>query len=70
MGFAPETEINGVINMNKQKLWSAYIMANNSKIYLRKAMTTREIIKWLTDNCKIIGTNYFMCDEEVFCECK
>ena len=55
---------------NKQKLWSAYIMANNSKIYLRKSMTTMEIINWLKENCKIIGTDYFMCDEQVFCECK
>ncbi len=56
--------------IRKQKLWSAYIMANNSKIYLRKSMTTTEIIKWLLDNCKVIGTSYFMCDAEVFCECK
>lgn len=56
--------------MKRQKLWSAYIMVLNHKIYLRKSMTTTEIIKWLTDNCRIVGTNYFMCDAEVFCECK
>ena len=56
--------------MKRQKLWSAYIMVLNHKIYLRKHMTTMEIIKWLTNNCKIIGTSYFMCDTEVFCECK
>ena len=54
----------------KQKLWNAYIMLGNLKFYLKRSMTTTEIIKWLTDNCKIIGTNYFMCDTEVFCECK
>lgn len=54
--------------MSKQKKWSAYIMLGDLKFYLRRSMTTTEIIKWLTDNCKIIGTNYFMCDTEVFCE--
>lgn len=55
---------------NKQKKWNAYIMVGNIKFYLKKAMTTTEIIKWLFANCKISGTNYFMCDTEVFCECK
>ena len=56
--------------MNKPKLWSAYIMLGNLKFYLRKAMTTTEIINWLASNCKIIDTDYFMCDVQVFCECK
>lgn len=56
--------------MNNQKKWNAYIMLGNLKFYLRKAMTTTEIIKWLTSNCKIIGTDYFMCDVQVHCECK
>ena len=54
--------------MSKGKGWSAYIMVGNFKFYLRRSMTTTEIIKWLTDNCRIVGTNYFMCDMEVFCE--
>lgn len=54
----------------KNKLWNAYIMVGNLKIYLRKSMTTTEIIKWLEENCKIIDTSYFMCNTEVFCECK
>ena len=56
--------------MSKQQKWNAYIMIGNLKFYLRKSMTTTEIIKWLLDNCKIIGTNYFMCGTEVFCKCK
>ena len=56
--------------MNNQKKWNAYIMVGNLKFYLRKAMSTAEIIKWLTSNCKIIGTDYFMCDVQVHCECK
>lgn len=56
--------------MSKQKKWSAYIMIGNLKFYLRKHMSTTEIINWLIKNCKIVGTNYFMCDTEVFCECK
>lgn len=54
----------------KQKKWNAYIMLGNGKYYLKEAMTTREAVKWLMENCKIIGTNYFMCGTEVFCECK
>lgn len=54
----------------KKSKWNAYIMIGNFKFYLRKAMTTTEIINWLIANCKIIGTNYFMCGTEVFCECK
>ena len=54
----------------QQKQWSAYIMKGDFKFYLRRSMTTTEIIKWLFDNCKVIGTNYFMCGTEVFCECK
>ncbi len=54
----------------KKSKWNAYIMIGNFKFYLRKAMTTTEIINWLITNCKIIGTNYFMCGTEVFCECK
>ena len=54
----------------KPKLWNAYIMAGNLKIYLRKSMTTTEIIKWLADNCKTVNTDYFMCGTQVFCECK
>ena len=54
----------------KNKLWNAYIMVGKIKIYLRKHMTTTEIIKWLADNCKVQGTSYFMCNNEVFYECK
>jgi hypothetical protein len=56
--------------VTKQKKWSAYIMVGNLKFYLCRSMATTEIIKWLMDNCRIVGTNYFMCDSEVFCECK
>lgn len=56
--------------MKKKKLWNAYIMAGNLKIYLRKSMTTMEIIKWLQDNCKTDNDNYFMCGTQVFCECR
>ena len=54
----------------KTKLWNTYIMVGNLKIYLRKSMTTTEIIKWLADNCKTVNTDYFMCGTQVFCECK
>lgn len=54
----------------KNKLWNAYIMAGNLKIYLRKSMTTTEIIKWLQANCKTDNDNYFMCGTQVFCECR
>lgn len=56
--------------MYKQKKWSTYIMVLNHKIYLRKAMTTMEVIKWLKENCKMSGSDYFMCDTQVFCEYK
>jgi hypothetical protein len=55
---------------NEQKHWAVYIMAGNLKIYLRKAMTTNEAVKWLQQNCKIVNTDYFMCGTQVFCECK
>ena len=54
--------------MKKQKLWNAYVMSGNTKIYLIKSMTTTEIIKWLQTNCKIENDNYFMCGTQVFCE--
>lgn len=71
MGFAQNGN-NGVIQMSKpkQKFWSTYIMVLNHKIYLRKSMTTMEAIKWLKENCKMSGTDYFMCGNQVFCECK
>lgn len=56
--------------MNKQKKWNVCIMAKDSKIYLRKAMTTMEAVKWLEANCKMKNNNYFMCDTQVFCESK
>ena len=52
----------------KQPVWNVYIMAGNTKIYLRKGMTTSEAIKWLQQNCKTINTDYFMCGTQVFCE--
>lgn len=55
---------------HKQKKWSIYIMLGNLKIYLRKSMTTTEIIKWLTNHCKMVNTDYFMCGMQVFCESK
>lgn len=54
----------------KQKKWSAYIMVGNLKVYLRKAMTTMEIIKWLDTHCETVNTDYFMCGTQVFCECR
>lgn len=54
--------------MNKQKLWNTYIMAGNLKIYLRKSMSAMEASDWLIKHCKIIGTSYYMCGTEVFCE--
>lgn len=54
----------------KQKLWSTYIMANNKKIYLRKGMTTMEACKWLETNCETDNDHYFMCGNQVFCECR
>ena len=56
--------------MAKNKFWNVYIMANNKKIYLRKDMTTMEAYKWLESNCKPDNGNYFMCGNQVFCECK
>jgi hypothetical protein len=56
--------------MKRQKRWNAYIMAGRLKIYLRKAMTTNEAVKWLQEKCKIVGTNYFMCGVQVLCEYK
>lgn len=56
--------------MHNPKKWNAYIMIGNLKIYLRKAMTTLEAVKWLRKNCKVENTNYFMCGMQVFCECK
>ena len=55
---------------HKQKKWSTYIMVGNVKIYLRKAMTTMEAVKWLQEKCKIQNTDYFMGNRQVFCECK
>lgn len=52
---------------NKRK-WNTYIMVGNLKIYLRKAMTTMEAMKWLQDNCKSDNGNHFMCGTQVFCE--
>lgn len=54
----------------KPKKWNIYIMAGNLKIYLRKAMTTNEAIKWLSANCKTDNGNHFMCGTQVFCESK
>ena len=54
----------------KPKKWNVYIMAGNTKIYLRKSMTTMEAIKWLEQNCKSVNADYFMCETQVFCECK
>ena len=54
----------------KQKRWSTYIMVGNIKVYLRKSMTTMEVIKWLDEHCKEINTDYFMCGTQVFCECR
>lgn len=56
--------------MTKQKKWNAYIMAGGIKVYLRKAMTTLEAVKWLEDNCKADNGNHFMCGTQVFCECR
>jgi len=56
--------------MYKTKKWNAYIMVGNLKIYLRKAMTTKEAHKWLEEHCNIIDTDYFMCGTQVFCECR
>ena len=56
--------------MCKQKKWNIYIMASNHKFYLRKGMTTLEAINWLKENCKVHNNDYFMCDTQVFCECK
>lgn len=54
----------------RPKAWNVYIMVGNLKIYLRKRMTTMEIIKWLEDNCKMENSDYFMrgSGTEVFCE--
>ena len=54
--------------MHKPKLWSTYIMVLNHKFYLRKSMSTTEAVNWLLNHCKIIGTDYFMCGTQVFCE--
>lgn len=56
--------------MTRQKKWNTYIMAGNLKVYLRKAMTTLEAVKWLEDNCKADNGNHFMCGTQVFCECR
>lgn len=53
---------------HKNKLWNAYIMADNLKVYLIKSLTTTEIIKWLQTHCKTDNDNYFMCGTQVFCE--
>ena len=53
-----------------KKKWNIYIMAGNSKIYLRKSMTTNEAADWLERNCSVNNTDYFMCGTKVFCECK
>ena len=54
--------------MAKIKLWNAYIMVNNKKIYLRKFMTTMEALKWIDANCESDNENYFMCGTQVFFE--
>lgn len=58
--------------MYNQKKWNIYMMANDHKIYLRKALTTLEAISWLKENCKVKDTDYFMhgTQTQVFCECK
>lgn len=54
----------------RNKLWNAYIMIGNLKVYIKRAMTTMEAIKWLQKKCKIQNTDYFMGNRQVFCECK
>ena len=56
--------------MAKVKLWNVYIKADNKKIYLRKDMTTMEACKWLEVNCETDNDHYFMCGNQVFCECR
>ena len=56
--------------MYNKKKWNVYIMVGNLKIYLRKALTTIEAVKWLQDNCKADNGNHFMYGTQVFCECK
>lgn len=57
--------------MSNGKGWSAYIMiGKHFKFYLCHQKTTEEIKKWIEKYCKIIGTSFFMCGTEVFCECK
>jgi hypothetical protein len=60
----------GVRPMERKKKWNTYIMAGNLKVYLRKAMSTTEAVKWLQNNCKADNGNHFMCGMQVFCECK
>ena len=55
--------------MPRIKMWNAYIMANNKKIYLRKLMTVTEACEWIEKNCVHDNGNYFMCDTQVFFEC-
>lgn len=56
--------------MHKQKKWNIYMMSNDHKIYLHKALTTLEAINWLKENCRIKNTDYFMNGNQVFCECR
>ena len=56
--------------MSKTKLWNAYIMLGNFKVYLCKSMTTTEIIKWLDTKCTHKNGNNFMCGALVYCESK
>ena len=53
---------------NKKKLWHAYIMAGNTKLYLRKGMTTIEAVNWLKAKCTMCNGEFFMCNQQVFCE--
>jgi hypothetical protein len=58
------------MTMAKQYKWNVYVMAGNTKFYLRKQMTTQEAIKWLDANCEHKNGNNFMCGHQVFCERK
>lgn len=48
--------------------WNIYIMIGNLKVYLRKAMTTMEAVKWLEAKCTSRNSHYFIGATQVFCE--
>ena len=56
--------------MRKQKKWNVYILSKHDKLYLCKGMTAQEVLKWLESNCKIENSDYYMCGNQVFYECK